>query len=127
MPARFMSRIVQHRGRVAALSLIALAVMPVAHGVERSGISEQIDAVMSEAARTGMPVLALASTDSCEEAPRFRQRLVTDPALQPLVARFAVVELRMSGDDKWTWKRWQERFDTHRRPRHRLDWRQHWN
>ena len=115
MPARFMSRIVQHRGRVAALSLIALAAMPVAHGVESSGISEQIDAVMSEAARTGMPVLALASTDSCEEAPRFRQRLVADPALQPLVARFAVVELRMSGDDKWTWKRWQERFDTHRR------------
>lgn len=38
-----------------------------------------------------------------------------DPMLQPLVARFAVVELRMSGDDKWTWKRWQERFDTRRR------------
>lgn len=70
---------------------------------------------MAEAFRLGMPVLAVASTDSCEEAPQLKQRLVSDPVLQPLVARFAVVELRMSGEDRWTWKRWQERFDTHRR------------
>lgn len=95
--------------------ILSLAALPMACGAEGDGISDHIDTVMSEAARTGMPVLAVASTDSCEEAPRLKQRLGADPMLQPLVARFAVVELRMSGDDKWTWKRWQERFDTHRR------------
>lgn len=78
-------------------------------------ISEQIDAVMNEAARLGVPVLAVASTDECREGPAVKRQLSGHPALKPLVARFAIVELRMSGDDKWEWKRWQDRFDTHRR------------
>lgn len=82
---------------------------------EEITISEQVDAVMNQAARLGVPVLAVASTDSCREAPALKRQLVGNPALQSLVARFAVVELRMSGDDKWEWKRWQDRFDTHRR------------
>lgn len=78
-------------------------------------ISEQIDAVMNEAARLGVPVLAVASTDSCSEGPVLKRQLAGNPAVQPLVSRFAIVELRMSGDNKWEWHRWQDRFDTHRR------------
>jgi hypothetical protein len=78
-------------------------------------ISKEIDAVMNEAARLGVPVLAVASTDSCREAPVLKRQLAGNPVLQPLVGRFAVVELRMSGDDKWDWHRWQDRFNTHRR------------
>lgn len=78
-------------------------------------ISEQVDAVMSQAARIGMPVLAVASTDVCREGPLLKRRLVGDPGLQPLAARFAIVELRMSGADKWAWQRWQDRFNSHRR------------
>jgi hypothetical protein len=93
----------------------AASLLPAFAADDKAAISEQVDAVMNQAARAGMPVLALASTDSCTEAGPLRQRLAGDAALRPLVARFAFVELRMSGDDKWTWKRWQERFDTHRR------------
>lgn len=104
------------RFRIVPAAAIALALTHAPLVAEEKGaVSEQVDAVMAEAARLGLPVIAVASTDSCEEAPRLKRRLVGDVALQPLVARFALVELRMSGDDKWTWKRWQERFDSHRR------------
>lgn len=101
--------------RVARVVAVCMAVMPAVGIADEGRISDPVDAVMSRAIHLGLPVLAVASTDSCEEAPRLKQRFVTDPAVQPLVARFAVVELRMSGEDKWTWKRWQQRFDTHRR------------
>lgn len=102
-------------GRGAAFLLaLALAPLPLV-AADKEAISEPVDAVMAEAARLGIPVIAVASTDSCTEAPVLKQRLVADATLHPLTSRFAVVELRMSGDDKWTWKRWQERFDSHRR------------
>lgn len=100
----------------ALLTVVAVALVPwslVAD--EKITISEQVDAVMKQAARLGVPVLAVASTDSCREGPVLKRQLVGNPALQSLVARFAIVELRMSGDAKWDWKRWQDHFDTHRR------------
>jgi hypothetical protein len=78
-------------------------------------ISERIDGVINGAARLGVPVLAVASTDSCRDGPVLKRRLANNPALQPLVARFAIVELRMSGNDKWEWNRWQGHFDIRRR------------
>lgn len=102
--------------RVALAAVIAAALVPMQSiADEEVAVSEQIDAVMSEAARLGVPVLAVASTDDCREGPVLKRRLAGNPVLQPMVAQFAIVELRMSGDDKWTWKRWQDRFDTHRR------------
>jgi hypothetical protein len=99
------------RGAVLAAALVPWPLV----ADDTIAISEQIDAVMNQAARLGVPVLAVASTDSCREAPVLKRQLAGNPALQPLVARFALVELRMSGDDKWEWHRWQDRFDTHRR------------
>jgi hypothetical protein len=78
-------------------------------------ISERIDGVINGAARLGVPVLAVASTDSCRDGPVLKRRLANNPSLQPLVARFAIVELRMSGNDKWEWSRWQGHFDIRRR------------
>jgi hypothetical protein len=78
-------------------------------------ISERIDGVINGAARLGVPVLAVASTDSCRDGPVLKRRLANNPSLQPLVARFAIVELRMSGNDKWEWNRWQGHFDIRRR------------
>lgn len=96
--------------------IMAAALVPSSRvAAEKITISERVDAVMDQAARLGVPVLAVASTDVCREGPVLKRQLMGNPALQPLVARFAVVELRMSGDDKWEWKRWQDRFDTHRR------------
>lgn len=114
---RFVAPRVRSACRPAPLVMVmAAAFMPWSLAAdEKITISEQVDAVMNQAARLGMPVLAVASTDSCREAPTLKRQLAGNPALQPLVSRFAVVELRMSGDDKWEWKRWQDRFDTHRR------------
>lgn len=99
------------RGVVIAAALVQLPVV----ADDAITISAEIDAVMNQAARLGMPVLAVASTDVCREGPLLKRRLATDPLLQPLTVRFAVVELRMSGADKWTWQRWQDRFNSHRR------------
>ena len=99
------------RGAVLAAALVPWPLV----ADEKITISERIDAVMNQAARLGVPVLAVASTDSCREGPLLKRQLAGNPAIQPLVARFAVVELRMSGDDKWEWHRWQDHFDTRRR------------
>jgi hypothetical protein len=116
MSSRFASAARATCRAVARGAVIVAALVPLsAVAADGETISEQVDAVMSRAARLGMPVLAVASTDSCTEGPLLKQRLAADPILQPLVARFGLVELRMSGDDRWTWKRWQEHFDTHRR------------
>lgn len=98
-------------GLVIVAALVHLPVMADDAGT----ISAEIDAVMNQAARMGIPVLAVASTDTCREAPLLKRRLAGDPAVQPLAARFAIVELQMSGAEKWTWKRWQDRFNSHRR------------
>ena len=100
---------------LAACVVAGPPVSAVAREDETITISEQIDAVMNRAARLGVPVLAVATTAVCREGPELKRQLAGNPALQPLVARFALVELRMSGDDRWEWKRWQDRFDTRRR------------
>ena len=75
-------------------------------------ISEAVDAVLVQAARSGTPILAVAGHENCREAPTLKRRLVTEPSLQPLVGRFALVELEMTGDRLWEWKRWQARFES---------------
>lgn len=113
---RFVAPRVRSAYRSAALVMVMAALGPWSLAAdEKITISEKVDAVMDQAARLGVPVLAVASTDVCREGPVLKRQLAGNPALQPLVSRFAVVELRMSGDDKWEWKRWQDRFDTHRR------------
>jgi hypothetical protein len=102
--------------RIARGAVLAAALAPWRlDAEEKITISEKIDTVMKQAARLGVPVLAVASTDSCREGPVLKRQLAGNPGLQPFVGRFAVVELRMSGDDKWDWLRWQDHFDTHRR------------
>jgi hypothetical protein len=116
MPLSFARVVLSACWRVAWGAVIAAALVqrPVVAD-DGSTISPEVDAAMNHAARLGMPVLAVASTDVCREAPLLKRRLAGDPLLQPLVGRFAIVELRMSGADKWTWQRWQDRFNSHRR------------
>ena len=72
---------------MAALSLLLLA-------GESRGQGLPIMAAIARAKQTGLPMLVIGVTDTCPHCVKLRQRLRTEPDLQPLLAQYVPIEIK---------------------------------